>query len=52
MPGAIEFEAAGDDFEIELSKTYQKAQFEVVATNSSSYPRDLVYTWQRWGIAE
>jgi len=52
IPGAIEFEAAGDDFEIELSKTYQKAQFEVVATNGSSYPRDLVYTWQRWGIAE
>ena len=52
IPGAIEFEATGDDFEIELSKTYQKAQFEVVATNSSSYPRDLVYTWQRWGIAE
>jgi len=52
VPGAIEFEAVGDDFEIELSKTYQKAQFEVIATNSSSYPRDLVYTWQRWGIAE
>jgi len=52
IPGAIEFETAGDDFEIQLSKTYQKAQFEVVATNSSSYPRDLIYTWQRWGIAE
>jgi len=52
IPGAIEFEVTGDDFEIELSKTYQKAQFEVVATNASSYPRDLVYTWQRWGIAE
>ena len=52
VPGAIEFEAAGDDFEIELHNTHQKAQFEVVATNSSSYPRDLVYTWQRWGIAE
>ncbi len=52
VPGAIEFEAAGNDFAIELSKTYQKAQFEVVATNSSSYPRDLLYTWQRWGIAE
>jgi len=50
IPGAIEFEVAGDDFQIELSNTYQK--FEVVATNSSSYPRDLVYTWQRWGIAE
>jgi len=52
IPGAIEFKVVGDDFEIKLSKTYQKAQFEVVATNSSSYPRDLVYTWQRWGIAE
>jgi len=52
VPGAIEFEAVGDNFEIELHKTYQKAQFEVVATNSSSYPRDLIYTWQRWGIAE
>ncbi len=52
VPGAIEFAVEGDDFEIELRKTYQKAQFEVVATNQSSYPRDLSYSWQRWGIVE
>ncbi len=52
VPGAIEFEVEGDDFEVELRKTYQKAQFEVMATNQSSYPRDLSYSWQRWGIIE
>ena len=50
IPGAIEFEAEGDDFDISLHRTYHKSQFEVVATNQSSYPRDLNYSWQRWGI--
>lgn len=52
VPGAIEFEVESDDFEVEPRKTYQKAQFEVVATNLSSYPGELSYSWQRWGIIE
>lgn len=52
VPGAITFDIAGSDFTWEIDRTYEAASFCVTAVNESVEAADLVYTWDRQGVAE
>ncbi len=52
VPGAIAFDIAGSDFTWEIDRTHEAESFRVTATNESAATADLVYTWERQGVAE
>ena len=52
IPGAIHLQISGEAFTVALQQTYRPDGFEVVATNETSYPQDLEYSWQRQGIRQ
>jgi len=52
IPGAIEFEAEGEDFTWDIDWTHEASRFRVTAVNNGAEAADFVYAWQRHGIAQ
>lgn len=50
LPGAIELQVEGEDFECELRGVSSGGGFTIVATNISEQAADFVYGWTRHGI--
>ena len=50
VPGAIELQVEGEQFEYEVKGAHSATGFEIAATNTSEDPQDFVYAWSRRGF--